>query len=70
MTLLIVGIKIRTVIINTKIIIIRVTAIAIDMKAIAVVIIEVIEIGEVITPLKDKKKRISIKIKGLKRTLI
>ena len=65
-----VGIRIRTIIINTKIIIIRIIAIIIDIKAIIIVTIGVIEIGRVITPLKNKKKRISIKIKNLKGTLI
>ena len=48
-------------IINTKIIIIRVIATAIDVE----MIIIIIEIGGVIT-LKDKKIRISIKIKDLR----
>ena len=39
------------------------------MEVIIIIIIGVIEIGGVITPLKNKKKRISIKIKGLKGTL-
>ena len=69
MTLLVVGIRIKTIIINTKIIIIRVIVIIIDIKIITIIIIEVIEIGGVITPLKNKKKRISIKIKDLKGTL-
>ena len=56
-------------IINTEIIIIRVIVIIIGTEATIVVIIGVIEIGGVITPLKDKKKRISIKIRGLRGTL-
>ena len=41
----------------------------IDIKAIIVIIIKIIEIGGVITPLKNKKKRISIRIRGLRGTL-
>ena len=70
MTLPVVKIGIKIAIINTKIIIIGVIVIAINIEAIAVVIIEIIKIKEVITPLKDEKKRINIKIKDLKRTLI
>ena len=69
MTLLIVEIGIRTAIINTKIIIIRAIAIAIDAEAIAVIIAKIIKIKGVITPLEDEKKRINIKIKNLKKTL-
>ena len=77
-TLPAIGIGIRTAIINTKTIIIGATAIAIDAEAIAVVIVRVttgvtigvIEIGEVITPLGDKKIKINIRIKGLKGTLV
>ena len=69
MTLLVVEIRIRTVIINTKIIIIGAIVIAIDIKAIVIIIIKIIEIKGVITPLKDKKKRISIKIKSLRGIL-
>ena len=64
-----VEIRIRTAIINIKIIIIGVIVIAIDIEAIAVVIIEIIKIGEIITPLEDEKKRISIRIKGLRGIL-
>ena len=64
-----VGIRIRTIIINIKIIIIRVIVIIINIEAITIVTIGVIKIGGVITFLKNKKKRISIKIKGLKGTL-
>ena len=70
MTLLAIGIGIRTAIINTKIIIIGVIIIAIDAEAIAVIIIEVIKIRGVITPLGNKKIRISIRIKGLRGTLV
>ena len=70
MTLSVVEIGIRTAIINTKIIIIGVIVIAIDAEAIAVVTIKIIKIKEVITPLEDEKKRISIKIKNLRETLI
>ena len=70
MTLLVIEIRIRTTIINIKIIIIRAIIIAIDAEAIAVIIIKIIKIRGVITPLKDEKKRISIRIKGLKRILI
>ena len=55
-------------IINPKIIIIRVIVIIIGIEVIIVVIIEIIKIREVKTPLKDKI-RISIRIKGLRRTL-
>ena len=65
-----VGIRIRTIIINTKIIIIRAIVIIIDVEVITIITIKVIEIGGVITPLKNKKKRISIKIKNLKGTLV
>ena len=56
-------------IINTKIIIIRVIVIIIGVEVTIVIIIEIIEIGGVITPLKNKNKRISIKIRNLKGTL-
>ena len=56
-------------IINIKIIIIRAIVITIGVKIIIVVIIGVIEIGGVITSLKNKKKRISIRIKDLKEIL-
>ena len=60
------GIRIRTIIIKTEITIIRVIIIiAIDTK----VIVAVIKIGEVITPLRAKRIKISIKVKGLKRIL-
>ena len=68
-TLLVIKIEIKTAIINTKIIIIRVIIIAIDAETIAIIIIKIIKIKRVITPLKNKKKRISIRIKSLKRTL-
>ena len=42
----------------------------IDIKIITIITIKIIEIGGVITPLKNKNKKISIKIKDLKRTLI
>ena len=70
MTLLVIEIRIRTAIINIKIIIIGAIVIAIDIEVIAVVIIEIIKIKEIITPLKDKKKRINIKIKSLRRILV
>ena len=66
MTSPVVEIGIKTAIIDTETTIIGATAIAIDAEAIAVVTVGVIEIGGVITPLKDEKKRISIGIKGLK----
>ena len=69
MTLLVIEIGIRTAIINTKIIIIGVITIAIDIEVIAVIIIEIIKIRKIITPLKDEKKRISTGIKGLKGIL-
>ena len=69
-TLLVIGIGIRTIIINTKIIIIKAIVIAIDAEAIAVVTIKIIKIRGVITPLEDKKIRISIKIKNLRGTLV
>ena len=56
-------------IINIKIIIIRVIIIAIDIKTIIIIIIKIIKIEGVITPLENKKKRISIRIKSLRRTL-
>ena len=68
MTLSVVEIGIRTAIINIKIIIIKVIIIAIDVETIAVIIIKIIKIKGIITPLKDEKKRISIRIKGLKGT--
>ena len=42
----------------------------IDIEVIIIIIIRIIEIGGVITSLKNKKKRINIKIKDLKGTLI
>ena len=69
MTLLVIEIGIRTAIINTKIIIIKVIVIAIDAEAITVIIIKIIKIERVITFLKDEKKRINIRIKGLKGIL-
>ena len=60
---LVVGIGTKTVIIKTKIIIIRAIIIAIDIEAIAVAIIAVIGIEGVITPLRDKKIKISIEIR-------
>ena len=59
-----VEIRIRTIIINTKIIIIKVIATTTNIGVIIVVIIKIIEIGGVIT-LKDKKIRINIRIKDL-----
>ena len=52
-----VEIRIKTIIINTKIIIIRVIVIIIGVEMTIIVIIEVIEIGRVITPLKKKKDK-------------
>ena len=69
MTLSVVEIRIKTAIINIKIIIIGVTVIAIDVEAIAIIIIKIIKIKGVITLLKNEKKRISIRIKGLRRIL-
>ena len=69
MTLLVVEIGIRTTIIDIKIIIIGVIVIAINVKIIAVVIIKIIKIKGVITPLKDEKKRINIRIKSLRGIL-
>ena len=40
------------------------------MKVTIIVTIKVIKIEGVITPLKNKNKRINIKIKDLKRTLV
>ena len=67
-TLLVVEIGIKTIIINIKIIIIRAIAIIIGAKVTIMMIIGGIEIGGAITPLKDKKKRISIRIKNLRGT--
>ena len=64
-----VEIRIKTIIIDTKIIIIEVIVIAIDAKTTTVITAEVIKIRRVITPLKNKKIRISIKIKDLEGTL-
>ena len=60
-----VGIGTKTIIIKTKIIIIRAIIIIIDTEAIAVVIIIIIKIRGVITPLGDKKIKINIEIKDL-----
>ena len=70
MTLLIVEIKIKTIIINTKIIIIRAIVIIIGAEVTIIITIGIIEIGGVITPLKNKKKRINIKIRNLRGTLV
>ena len=42
----------------------------IDVKTIAVITIKIIKIRGVITPLENEKKRINIKIKNLRETLI
>ena len=69
MTLLVVEIRIKTTIINTKIIIIEVIIIAIDAEIIIITIVKIIEIRGIITPLKNKKKRINIRIKNLRGIL-